>query len=584
MGTAHATNERLTHRWLLGPILLAAVLRVAWVFAQIPVAQGDECEYLRIAERLLHAHQYQGLYEGPEVIYPPLPSILIALVSALGMSLSTAGLLVGIASGVFLVVSVYFLGRHLYGPRVGFLSATLTAVSPPLIQLSTTIHSETLDIALVVGGIYFAVRWIDERRQGVGIACGALFSFAYLTRPEGILCLPVIAVAFVLTGRSHGSARRQTFSSVLPMLAIAGLIAAPYVAYLSHETGGFRIEGKSVVQHAQVRRLNAGMSLNEALYGLGPDLSEDGPMLSPNKWMLAAPASVRLGDRARELVPAARRNFNPLRWTLESGGFGGWLVIVLAAVGLLSRKRTNSRFASHVLVLVLVAGYAGVLLCSAAAIFFRYTILILPFMLIWAASGADIAARWAPDTLVRSAMPRAFRGAALMTAITGLLVADVLLLGLQAGYFRTDAPREWARMRAGCWLANTDSRPGQPIRVMSASNEVAYYADATKQRLPYASETKALAYLNAKNPDYVVLVNEPQFRAFYSEWLKRGIPDRAARLVHQIGPSNDPEAAVFEWTGVGEKRSSSEQADGNDDRPRGGAAMCAELLAAYAKR
>ena len=86
---------------------------------------------------------------------------------------------------------------------------------------------------------------------------------------------------------------------------------------------------------------------------------------------------------------------------------------------------------------------------------------------------------------------------------------------------------------------------------MSMGNEVPYYARATGMRLPYAPEDRALAYIRAKSPDYVVLTGEPSMVGpYYTRWLKRGIPDPTARLVHLIGASADPDVAIFQLAAV----------------------------------
>ena len=94
---------------------------------------------------------------------------------------------------------------------------------------------------------------------------------------------------------------------------------------------------------------------------------------------------------------------------------------------------------------------------------------------------------------------------------------------------------------------------------MSTSNEVPYYARAGAMRLPYATGERALAYVRAKSPDYIVLIRESSTVGphYYAQWLKRGIPDPAAHRVHVIGVSDDPDVAIFRWGPVRQRVTSS---------------------------
>ena len=137
-----------------------------------------------------------------------------------------------------------------------------------------------------------------------------------------------------------------------------------------------------------------------------------------------------------------------------------------------------------------------------------------------------------------------------MTVPCALVLALVIpSAGLsRGGDFRSDAPRLAYRREAGLWLAGATVAPRT---VMSMGNEVPYYARATGMRLPYAPEDRALAYIRAKSPDYVVLTGEPSMVGpYYTRWLKRGIPDPTARLVHLIGASADPDVAIFQLAAV----------------------------------
>ena len=130
--------------WIVFSLALALVLRLYWLLHKFPVLGGEECEYLRLAENLIHRHTYVGLFEGPQVMYPPLLPLLIALVSPLTSTFEMAGEVVTLFSGMLLVFEVFILVRYLYGTRVGIIAGTIASCHPVLISLSGTIISESL--------------------------------------------------------------------------------------------------------------------------------------------------------------------------------------------------------------------------------------------------------------------------------------------------------------------------------------------------------------------------------------------------------------------------------------------------------
>jgi 4-amino-4-deoxy-L-arabinose transferase-like glycosyltransferase len=544
---AAAARYRVAEDWaILALLLLALILRLTWIAFEIPIVQGDECEYLRIAENLLHEHRYAGLYEGLELVYPPLFPILIALLSLATPDIEAAGTAVGLLSGLALVAATYALARQLYGSRAGVLAATLVAVHPTLIQLSGTIISQAVYLPLVVTGVLFAVRWVEERDRFLGLLCGACFGLAYLTRPEALAGVPVIAAMFVVTARAHRSSFGKSLLQTLPMLVMAAALAAPYVAYLSIQTGAFHLEGKSVMNYTLAQRINAGMDPYAAGFAVGPDLHEDGPFLSVNRWIMEAPAAIPRRGLAEYLVQNSLRNAGPLRRTLLSPAFGGYLMIVLVATGLLFRPPGRPSFAREALVFTIVVGYVVILL-GQHMVALQYVVPLLPFLMIWAANGIGIVTDWIiAGTRVVAHGHNSWRTLVAMTIPCALVLALVIPGAdlSRGGAFRSDAPLEAYRKEAGLWLAR---RPVPPRTVMSTSNEVPYYAGATAMRLPYAPGDRALAYVRLKSPDYVVLPRQPsRVEPYYTSWLKRGIPDPAARLVHLIGAPDDPDVAIFQ--------------------------------------
>jgi 4-amino-4-deoxy-L-arabinose transferase-like glycosyltransferase len=537
-----------TDTWLLLAILLvASIARLYWAAHDRHIVTGDECEYLRLAENLVKAHRYVGLFEGPQLMYPPLFSLLIAGLSSVIGSVAAAGEMVSFIASLFVIVVVFVFARDMYGTRVGLLSAVFTAFHPALIELSDAVYSESLYLPLVVAGVLFGVRYVEGTRWKHGVACGLCFGCAYLTRPEALVYPFVIVAALVATsGKSRASFARVIARGLL-VVAVAGLVAAPYVIYLSRHTGRLQLEGKSAMNHAIGQRIRGGMDYTEATLGLGADLHEDGPFLSPNRWVLQGPSSVPIVQWFRHWPFTAHRNKEDLEDCVLYLVFGP-IGVGFVTLGLFGQPWGRRRLAREAIILAVVIGYTVILL-GQHHIAFRYVVPLLPFFLVWGANGANHATHWYGLTsrgLTRGSSSATKR---LASGVGYAVIFGLLLLGLHrlswVGDFHSHSPGEEELRQAGEWIGRHHAGSS---RVMSATNEVPFYANAVALRFPFADSTRALAYVHATHPDFVVLSRDRSLvGAYYRDWFEHGVPDPAARLVDRVGPANAPHTVIYAW-------------------------------------
>ncbi len=527
-------------------LVLAASLRLYWVVREIPILQGEECEYVRLAQNLVRTHTYVGMLEGPQLMYPPFFATLLGAGSLLARNYEQAAHGVPLFAGVALVLAVFGLARLHYGPRVGFIAAMVAAGHPLLIALSGAAISESVYLPLMVGGAYFGLRCLDADRRAAAVSCGVCFGLAYLTRPEALAYPFVIVAAVMLVGHAHGI-RKAVVTALLVLVPVVAL-AAPYVAYLSVHAGGFRLEGKSAMNYTIGLRRNAGMSYPEAALGLGPDLHEDGPQLAANLFV----ATTRYGVPLRDIVPywlaSAHRNMDEMFGALvRSPAFGSLFTLMLVTVALLRRPWSRRRLIREVVLLAIGLGHVFTLL-GAHWLQLRYVVPLLPFLIIWAAKGIDEAARWLVATVQRST-GGGFRLADYVgTGARAVLILVLLLLGMRGlswGSFRDENPGRLSLKQAGIWLEQY--KPG-PKRIMSVPIEVPYYAKGSLLPFPYAPATLVLEYVHVKGPDFLVLTSAPaSVGSYIHDWFENGIPDSSAHVIYRGGQSGDYEVVIYEW-------------------------------------
>ncbi|MBI4321287.1 MAG: glycosyltransferase family 39 protein [Chloroflexi bacterium] len=135
------------------------------------------------------------------------------------------------------VLLTYFLGRSLYGRRVGLLAAAFVAFSAIGIQLSHFYAADTLLTFLVLTSALISVRLTKRVTVGTSLVLGALIGLALATKFSALPIVAMVAAVHVLRLHAHGKelnerqVRRSIFCFVLTLLAVGVVFVAtqPYV-------------------------------------------------------------------------------------------------------------------------------------------------------------------------------------------------------------------------------------------------------------------------------------------------------------------------------------------------------------------
>src|SRR5215470_10511010 len=553
-GRARPQRVRSIARWrrsslivIAGILVVAVALRWYWVAHHSAVLEDNGSEYARIAENLLRHGTYIGLSDGPELMMPPLFPVLLGLGSFVTGSVDGGARLVPWLAGVILVVTMFAFTRLMYGPRVALGAAALTALHPLLIDLSATAYSEAVYLPLMIGGLYCGLRALDSGRPTHMLWCGTLLGLMYLTRPEAVFCAAVVLAGALLADLQRPAFGRRFALHALCLFAPIVIFAAPYATYLSLHTGHLSFEGKAILNLTIGERRNAGMSHAEAALGIGPDLTEDGPLLSPSNFVTTTQRSLSLADIMSYWLRSARRNKASVLKLLASAAYGSVLAMGLVVLGLFRQPWDHQR-ALREGVLIVVAGGHLFLLFGLHVVLGRYMLPLLPLWLVWVSKGIDEAARWTVQTVRRIRLPGPLSMQWVDVSIRVVMIAGVLAVafwGVRWGALEDQGPRTMLLKDAGVWL--DQYRPG-PKHVMTRYGPIAYYSRGAWVHMPYADASLALQYVHRKRPDFIVLVgDESDFAPYLQHWLREGIPDRAARLIYRSTEGSPAEVAIYEW-------------------------------------
>jgi 4-amino-4-deoxy-L-arabinose transferase-like glycosyltransferase len=382
-------------------VLLAIGVFAQWRGESQSVPNTDNVAYLTCGVSLVRTGSYTNPAGRPELWYPPVYPILIGLLSLAGSldAMIVARLIVAVASAacVILVWSVGR-GRERLPRGTGFLAALALACNALFQLRANTALSES--VATMLSFAAFAV-WLRLGRPRSSwrryAAFGALVGLSFLSRPEGLLLLPLLGLVDLL--------RRRSFRVILrysPALAACLLVILPYVAFLSSHTGRLTLTNKSEVNLAQGRaRFYRGSSDRQHI---DPDTLE----------LTYFHPDVTLASEARRYVSALGLIGGCYAGVYRTPvGAGLLLAALLGAIRL-------ARDARWRLLLGLAAQFAYLLLLAVYAVSIRYLHATLPALCLL--TGIGLA--WSIETLRAAGRNVPLRAAAALLclwAMTGLV-------------------------------------------------------------------------------------------------------------------------------------------------------------------
>jgi len=551
-----ATEHEVTRRnwtWLM--IFAAALLlRLIWLFTGPVVMENEAGAYASVADHLLRGEGFASVYGVPDTMYTLMYPFLIAVVtfftgnSEIGTRLTSA--LLGSAT----VIPIYFIALTMYGRTAAAIGGVLAAVSPVLIGFSVAGYTETPYMLFVMSGTYFTLRSIELANPRHYFFAGVFWGCAYLTRPEGlayaVLALAAIAIATWLQKKSW----KKAVTAMVIIGVTVGVFAAPYVLYLKQHTGQYRIEGKNIINYMIIKRMEGGMSYDEASWGIDDDLNEAGPLLVPKRYAAESPYPVTSSGLLSHLPQRLVRNASQyLQTYLPSFTYGGPVLLLCVILGLFRHAWGIGRLRGE-LVVALMGSFALGIIMLAHIIWFRYTVPFFPFLIVWASNGAKEFCDWCAQTVTGlwrdgSRLKKYADNTAWWSACVGL-IALFALLGASGAKYEADLAQGYGEYRifkdAGLWLR--DYAPDTKKVVLDVSTPVAYYSGGLFGGLPYADAERTLRYLEKKQPDFIVIWSGAlQRRPYLKDWFEHGIPSAHAELVHESRIGADNRLVIYRW-------------------------------------
>ncbi len=256
MTAAQRLDPRKWSRFTLGLLLITLAglgVRVLFIEAEAPAIVAGDSVFYDVTANLMakghgyidpfhwmfETHQTAVLQDGTsrEIVipshtkvatakHPPAYTFYLSLFSRLGLTSTRDHQLASALLGAASVLIAGLLGRALAGPRVGLITAAVTAFYANIYISDGLVLSETMSIFFVFLTSWMAVRFWRRPSSGAAAMLGAAGALAALSRVELLLYLPVIALA-VLVRSSLPIRDRLLRIVVMGVTALA--VVAPWV-------------------------------------------------------------------------------------------------------------------------------------------------------------------------------------------------------------------------------------------------------------------------------------------------------------------------------------------------------------------
>lgn len=219
-----------SHHWLIaGIFFLALALRIAFLLAmrsevdstRWPYLTPDTAHYIEAAAAIHDSGSFSSL--GVQTFGPGYP-LFLALLRLLTAHSPIVMMLAQIFLSAFISVLFAWWALQLtHDCRTAWITGLLNAFSFTAISLANIFLSETLFVALIVGGALLLLSAMKRSHYVLAVTAGLLFGLATLTRSMGV-GLPAVMLALALLGGRARLFPRLKIGAVSVLAAVVVMI------------------------------------------------------------------------------------------------------------------------------------------------------------------------------------------------------------------------------------------------------------------------------------------------------------------------------------------------------------------------
>ena len=198
------------------------------------VIKNDSVAFIQNAQYFAGGDFQSGLKHD----YHPLYSFFITVVYKAIPNMELSGTIVSIFFGTLTVIVFYLIGKSVFDHKISFVSAIILAFHPYAVRFSADIISESTYFFFFISALGLGFFAITRKKFSLFALTGICSAFAYLTRPEGIGIIIIVAGwHFIKDLDKIRLIWKDKLASILILIVSFLVFSSPYLVYVKSETG-----------------------------------------------------------------------------------------------------------------------------------------------------------------------------------------------------------------------------------------------------------------------------------------------------------------------------------------------------------
>ncbi len=493
-------SRRRVHLCLLLSVLFVFIsLRAVCWHETVLLEDTDSIVYLRNIDGFRNLDFAKYLSDADTCPFYPFWGAVFSLP---GWSSETGARLASLVFSVFMLLSLYAIGRRFLTTSETWFGLLLVCFCPTLIPLSIGVITEPSYVATIYIGLF--IYWRQYENPTVGQACllGIIFGAGFLNRLEGILYFGIVPfwqwAYFIFSGRRHLPFTRVAKWTAAYLLVFV-VVISPQIYKVSAQMGKFALNGRQV--WSVVYNIPGPESKTEKLFGLTYSQKE----LNIN--YLAKHPEILSQYQTKvspfDYLKTIRKEFNTL-YQKRLGEMLGALCMMLFGFGLVYMLRRKQYYPIFLILSFICFFLTAPLLHNVAT---RHIFGIVPMILLVAGAGAGFLKEEILPHIGNGAWSRA--GAKLIFPVLILCLLAVWAHPMRKALRPPKHTREYSPMElkapAAIIREATAARNGEAPEIAAERGFLAYFAGGKQYYLPFAPFEQFTTYCRLNGIDFFYL-------------------------------------------------------------------------------
>jgi 4-amino-4-deoxy-L-arabinose transferase-like glycosyltransferase len=500
--------------WIL--LIVSLLVRVYLSFFTY-VIQNDSAAFMQNAEYFANGDFLSGLKHA----YHPLYSLLMAGLYKAVPDMELSGTIISILLGTLTVIIFYLIGKSIFDQKISFVSSAILAFHPYAVRFSADIISESTYFFFFISAIGLGFFAITNRKLLLFALTGICSALAYLTRPEGIGILFIVAGWCLLNDLAKIKVVwKEKAISILVLIVSFLVFSLPYLVFIKKETGYWHLTmKKSLSQMIGVKETLSGQENVEPVEENADRKKSSDANISKQTYASRTDLSTHLKS-ILYIMKKYLETLHPLlfifliigvvNWSrMKKERFFGLYIASIIAVYLFILYRLNLTYLTH--------GYPSR----------RHLMPLVIPATFCVGIGVHTTGTWMHEKLQHNSLTVGFKEFLRSTWTMQLIVLMIVVSALLP---KTLKPQRFDKLgikKVGQWIKENSNKPYPAILSVSARN--AYYAKG--KHIQMESINNALVMARERKVDYI-FISHREYKAIEEELLQ-SIKDKEITLAHK---------------------------------------------------